>query len=287
MFDRHPTAQVVTNGERLFLVDCGEGTQIQMNRYKIRRSKIGHIFISHLHGDHYYGLIGLLNSMSLTGRMDDLHLYGPPPLKEIIDLQLLHADTSLSFDLFFHPLGDDGLLIDEEKFSVSSFRVNHRIPCWGFLFREKKHPRRVDPDRASAAGIPPSFFPRLKKGDDFTCEDGNIIPNDTVTKPAPPGSSYAYCADTRFLPGLAEVVRHVRLLYHEATYLDDQREKAIYRYHSTAHQAATVAAEAQVSRLLLGHFSSKYETLDAFREEAQLVFPNTEVCKEGVTYLIS
>jgi ribonuclease Z len=287
MFDRHPTAQVVTNGERLFLVDCGEGTQIQMNRYKIRRSKIGHIFISHLHGDHYYGLIGLLNSMSLTGRIDDLHLYGPPPLKEIIDLQLLHADTELSFDLFFHPLGDDGLLIDEEKFSVSSFRVNHRIPCWGFLFREKKHPRRVDPDRAAAAGIPPSFFPRLKKGEDFTAENGTIVPNSSVTKPAPPGSSYAYCADTRFLPGLSDVVRHVGLLYHEATYLDDQREKAYYRYHSTARQAATVAAEAQVNRLLLGHFSSKYEMLDAFKEEARQVFPNTEVCKEGVTYLIS
>lgn len=286
MFDRHPTAQVVTTGDRLFLVDCGEGTQIQMNRYKIRRSKIGHVFISHLHGDHYYGLIGLLNSMSLTGRTDDLHVFGPAALKEIIDLQLFHADTSLSFELYFHALGEDGILVEDDRFCVASFRVTHRIPCWGFLFREKRNPRRVDPDRAAAAGIPPSFFGKLKKGSDFQKDDGEIIPNESVTIPAPPGRSYAYCADTRFQPDIAETARQVGLLYHEATYLDDQRGKAHVRYHSTARQAATIAAEANAGRLLLGHFSSKYETLDAFREEAVQVFPNTEVCREGVTYLI-
>lgn len=287
MFDRHPTAQVVTTGDRLFLVDCGEGTQIQMNRYKIRRSKIGHVFISHLHGDHYYGLIGLLNSMSLTGRTDDLHVFGPAALKEIIDLQLFHADTSLSFELYFHALGEDGILVEDDRFSVASFRVTHRIPCWGFLFREKRNPRRVDPDRAAAAGIPPSFFGKLKKGSDFQKDDGEIIPNESVTIPAPPGRSYAYCADTRFQPDIAETAKQVGLLYHEATYLDDQRGKAHVRYHSTARQAATIAAEANAGRLLLGHFSSKYETLDAFREEAVQVFPNTEVCREGVTYLIT
>jgi ribonuclease Z len=286
MFDRHPTAQVVTTGDRLFLVDCGEGTQIQMNRYKIRRSKIGHIFISHLHGDHYYGLIGLLNSMSLTGREDDLHIFGPPPLKEIIDLQLLHADTSLSFDLFFHPLGEDGILVDDDRISIRCFQVTHRIPCWGFLFQLKKNPRKVDPDRAAAAGIPASFFGKLKKGEDYVKENGECVPNESVTIPAPPGRSYAYCADTRFQPSIAETARNVGLLYHEATYLDDQRSKAHFRFHSTARQAATIAAEANAGRLLLGHFSSKYEMLDAFREEATQVFPNTEVCREGVTYLI-
>jgi ribonuclease Z len=183
-------------------------------------------------------------------------------------------------------LGENGTLVDDERISISSFQVTHRIPCWGFLFREKRNPRRVDPDRAAAAGIPPSFFGKLKKGSDFQKDDGEIIPNESVTIPAPPGRSYAYCADTRFQPDIAETAKQVGLLYHEATYLDDQRGKAHVRYHSTARQAATIAAEANAGRLLLGHFSSKYETLDAFREEAVQVFPNTEVCREGVTYLI-
>ena len=144
----------------------------------------------------------------------------------------------------------------------------------------------MDPDRAAAAGIPPSFFGKLKKGEDYKTENGEVIPNESVTIPVPPGRSYAYCADTRYQPDIAETAKNIGLLYHEATYLDDQREKAHVRYHSTARQAATIAADANASRLLLGHFSSKYETLDAFREEAAQVFPNTEVCREGVTYLI-
>lgn len=285
MHERHPTSQVVTNGEHLFLVDCGEATQIQMNRYKIRRGRIGHIFISHLHGDHYFGLIGLLNTYSLTSRTEPIHLYGPAMLEEIINLQLRAADTKLSFPLHFHALGEDAILLDDRKLTVSCFKVQHRIPCWGFMFREHRKPRRVDAEKAYAAGIPSDFFQRLKDGEDHILPDGTVIPNADVTKPGARSASYAYCADTRYDEGLADTVRDASLIYHEATYLEDQREKAALRFHSTARQAATLALKSNAQKLLLGHFSSKYEVLEEFREEAAVVFPNVEACREGVTYI--
>jgi ribonuclease Z len=286
MHDRHPTSQLVTNGESMFLVDCGEGTQIQMNRFKIRRSRIHHIFISHLHGDHYFGLAGLLNSYSLTNRQEALHLYAPAPLEEILDLQFRAAAARLSYPIHFHALGDPALLLDDAKLRVESFPVHHRIPCWGFRFREKEKLRKIDPKLAYQAGIPPDFFPRLKEGEDYLHPDGRRVHNADVTKPAPKAVSYAYCADTMYEEKILPYIQDADLVYHEATYLDDQREKAMERFHSTAHQAATIALKACARRLLLGHFSSKYEVLDVFREEAEKVFPGVEVCREGVTYLV-
>lgn len=285
MHERHPTAQVVTDGERLFLVDCGEGTQIQMIRYKIRRSRIGHIFISHLHGDHYYGLIGLLNSYNLSGRTEPIHLYAPPALQSILDLQMEAADSDFAFPLHFHPLGEDGVLFQDARITISTFRVRHGIPCWGFLFRENAKPRKVDPDKAFEAGVPPEFFPSLKAGDDFVDPSGRRIANGLLTRPGPRPRSYAYCADTMYHEPIADQVRGVDLVYHEATYLDDQRQKAAARHHCTALQAARIAKLAGVGRLILGHFSSKYEDLDVFREEASAEFPDVEVCREGATYL--
>ena len=286
MHERHPTAQVVTDGERLFLVDCGEGTQIQMIRYKIRRSRIGHIFISHLHGDHYYGLIGLLNSYNLTGRTEPIHLYAPPPLQAILDLQMAAAESRLCYPLVFHALGDDGILFEDTRITVRCFRVRHSIPCWGFLFREQPRPRKVRPEAASAAGVPSSFFPQLKAGEDFIDAQGRRIANEQLTAAPPVPKAYAYCADTSFHEPIAESVRGSDLIYHEATYLDDQWEKAHARHHSTALQAARIARLAGAGRLILGHFSNKYEALDGFREEAATEFPDVEVCREGVTYLV-
>ncbi|WP_336517351.1 ribonuclease Z [Pollutibacter soli] len=286
MHDRHPTSQVITTEDHLFLVDCGEGTQIQMNRYKIRRSRINHIFISHLHGDHYFGLPGLLNSFNLTSRTEPLHIYAPAPLKEILDLQFKVGEAHLSYSLHFHPLGEPGLLVDERKITVHSFKVRHRIPCWGFLFREKPKPRKVDPDKAVKAGVPTSFYPHLKEGEDYTSSEGILTKNEEVTKPSPPSYSYAYTADTSYDESIAEIVKGCGLLYHEATYLDEMRERARERFHSTAKEAATIAKTAGVKKLILGHFSSKYEELDAFRQEAELVFPEVELAKEGVTYVI-
>jgi ribonuclease Z len=286
-FDRHPTAQVVTLDDQLFLVDCGEGTQTQMNKYKIRRSRINHIFISHLHGDHYFGLIGLITSMGLLGRHQDLNLYGPTRLIEIFNLQLEVADTQLPYKLIFHPLGEEGILVKETRFQVSCFRVFHRIECWGFIFRQVRPPRRVNPDKARISGVPASFFDQLKWGEDYETQQGIHIPNDSVTDPAPTPKSYAYSSDTLYHPDIAEKIRGVNLLYHEATYLKDLEERAANRFHCTTIQAAAIAKNAGVHRLIIGHFSSKYDRLDEFEREAREVFLNTDLALEGVTYLVT
>jgi ribonuclease Z len=285
-FDRHPTAQVVTMEEHIFLVDCGEGTQMQMAKYKIRRSKINHIFISHLHGDHYFGLIGVLTSMGLLGRSQDMHIYAPPALKDIIDLQLKVADIQLPYALYFHPLEQEGVIVREAKFEVSCFHVYHRIECWGFRFREIRPFRKVNPEKARQYGVPSSFFDRLKWGESYMDKEGNLVENGWVTEPSVRAKSYAYAADTLFDPRIIESVRGVDLLYHETTYLKDLEEQAGKRFHSTTNQAATVALQAGVQRLLIGHFSSKYEKLQAFEQEAREIFPNTDLALEGVTYRV-
>ncbi len=257
-----------------------------MSKYKIRRSKINHIFISHLHGDHYFGLIGLLTSMSLLSRTQDLHLYGPVPLKHIIDFQLSVADTKLSYTLHFHPITAEGLILDENKFTVNSFQVKHRIECWGFLFKEKKNPRSIDPERIKDYEIPSSFYEKLQNGEDYISKKGTIINNEEVTIANIPAKSYAYCADTIFDESLAEKVKEVDLLYHETTYLKESADKAAARFHCTTCQAGTIALKAGAKKLLIGHFSSRYETLDEFLTETTEVFENTELAMEGTCYRI-
>lgn len=286
-YDRHPTAQVVTLNEQLFLIDCGEGTQMQLSRYKIRRSRINHIFISHLHGDHYFGLPGLVTSMGLMGRENDLHLYAPAPLEQILQLQLDVADTKLPFKLHFHPLGDDPVLVNNEKFSVECFRVYHRIDCWGFVIRENKKPRKIDRDKAVAHNVPAVYYERLKNGDDYESRTGEVVKNEWVTIPNIPGRSYAFCADTMYNPVIAEKTKGVNMLYHETTYLRALHERAALRYHSTTDQAAQIALQAEARQLLIGHFSSKYEELDEFLAETSRLFPETQLALEGVTYLIN
>ncbi len=285
-FNRHPTSQVVTLNDQLFLIDCGEGTQMQIARYKIRRSKIHHIFISHLHGDHYFGLIGLLTSMGLQGRESELNIYGPPELEEIIRLQLRVASTVLPFPLHFHVLGTDSVLLDSPKFRIECFQTSHRIPCWGFVIREKKKPRKINREKAIAFHIPTSFYESLKDGDDYVTDAGTRVSNFEVTFANKPPRSYAYCADTRYDENIADKARQVNLMYHEATYLKDLEERAMTRFHSTTAQAATIATIGRVKKLLIGHFSSKYEELDMFLHETREIFPNTDLAIEGVTYQI-
>lgn len=287
-YDRHPTSQVVTLDEHLFLVDCGEGTQMQLSRYKMRRSRIGHIFISHLHGDHYFGLIGLITSMGLMNREHDLHLYAPSPLKDLIDWQLKVAATALPYTLHFHALdgSDDITLLRTDKFEVKAFKVFHRIDCWGFRFAEIKPPRRLNPVKAIEHGVPATFFDRLKQGEDYIDENGHLTKNDLVTDPGAHAHSYAFAADTAYNEIVAEKVHGVDLLYHESTYLRDLEDRAAARFHCTTTQAALIAKKADVGKLLLGHFSSKYEKLDQFEQEAKEIFPNTELALEGVTYKV-
>jgi ribonuclease Z len=285
-FDRHPSAQVITMDEHLFLVDCGEGTQSQMTKYKIRRSKIHHVFISHLHGDHYFGLIGLVTSMGLLGRQQELHIYAPSLLQEIFDLQFKAAGTQLPFLLQFHPLTEEGIIVKDARFEVSCFQVFHRIECWGFKFRQIKPARKVNPEKAKQFGIPSSFFDRLKWSEDYLTKENVLIKNDWVTDAAPKARSYAYSADTIYDERVAEKVQGVDLLYHEATYLKDLEERAQKRFHCTTVQAACIAKKAGVGRLIIGHFSSKYEQLDKFEEESREVFPATDLAIEGVTFRV-
>ncbi len=285
-FDRHPTSQVVTMNGNNLLVDCGEGTQIQMINYKIRRSKISHIFISHLHGDHYFGLPGLINSFSLLGHQQELHVFGPSPLQEIIEMQLRVADTQLCYPLHFHTLTGEAVLVDNDKFTVKCFPTNHRIECYGFVFSEKKPRRKLDPDKAKEYDIPSSFYDRLKNGEDYTRKDGTIIKNELVTEATPPGKTYAFCADTKYDERLIPHIQGADMIYHETTYLDNLRERAEARFHSTTRQAALLAKKAGVKKLLIGHFSSKYDTLEEFEQEAREVFPDTELALEGVAYKV-
>jgi len=285
-FDRHPTSQVVTHDGVNYLVDCGEGTQIQMINYKIRRGKISHIFISHLHGDHYFGLVGLINSFSLLGHKQELHVFGPSPLKEIIELQLKVADTQLCYPLHIHTITEAAILLDNSRLTVKCFRTNHRIECYGFSFTEKRKLRKLNPDKAKEYEIPPAFYDRLKDGEDYTRKDGTVVKNEWVTEEGKAGRRYVFCADTKYDETLIPHIQGADMIYHETTYLDNLRERAESRFHSTTKQAALMAKKAGVKRLLIGHFSSKYDTLEEFEAEAREVFPNTELALEGTAYTI-
>jgi len=283
--NRHPTSQVLQTADHLMLIDCGEGTQMQMRLYKIRRSRINHIFISHLHGDHYFGLIGLLNSLALNNRTDDLHIYAPAKLQSIIEIQMDAAGANLPYTLYFHNLEKEEIIFEDKKLSVECFQVKHRIECWGFIFREKKNPRKINMVQVKKYKVPNSFFENLHQGEDFVNAKNELIKNKLLTIAVEPPKSYAYCADTAYFESICEKIKGVDMVYHETTYLSDLEEKAISRFHSTSKQAATVAKNAGAKKLLMGHFSSIYDSLEKFKEEARVIFENSEIAEEGVCYL--
>ncbi len=284
-FGRHPTAQTVTINGEVILIDCGEGTQIQMQRYGIKWRKLHYILISHLHGDHYFGLPGLINSMSLMGRTEPLHLYAPASLEGILDQILGVADTTLSFPLHFHALPEgQEVLADVYSFRITCFPVVHRIACHGFLIEGKNRGRKILPEVCEQFAIPTTFYLNLKNGEDYVTESGERIPNEQVTLPGPEPRRYAFCADTIFTKSYLDVIKGVDAIYHESTYLEEDKDKAESRYHCTARQAALIAKAAKTKLLLLGHFSSKYKDLDAFYTEATEVFEHVVVTEEGKGY---
>lgn len=285
-FKRHPTAQIVTLNDQYFLIDCGEGTQSQISKYKVKRTKINHIFISHLHGDHYFGLIGLITSMGLMGRENDLYLFAPKGLDTLINLQLNLADTSLPFKIHFTAIENEGVLIENNKYIIECFATKHRIPCFGFVIREKKAPRKIIKEKVLKYEIPTAYYENLKQGKDYEKKDGTIISNHLLTSANSQPKSYAYSADTIYDEEIIEKIKNVSLLYHETTYLQDDEIKAKERFHSTSKQAATIALKANVKKLIIGHFSSKYEHLQAFEDQAKSIFANTELALEGVTFKI-
>jgi ribonuclease Z len=287
-YSRHPTAQVISlPGDGDILLDCGEGTQTQMQQYSIRWGRINHIFISHLHGDHYFGIFGLLTTMSLLGRTSPLHLYAPAPLEELLNAMLSVASSELCYPLKFHALPEGAaVLVDEKVFSVSCFPVEHRIQCHGFHVTQKTRGRRLLPDKAASYHIPTYFYDRLKRGEDYEMKHGEIIKNEWVTAEGPAPKRYAYCADTIYTESFLEHITGADTIYHESTYLNDNVQKATERYHSTAAQAAQLAVKAGVKQLLLGHYSSRYKELDGFKKEAAEIFPNVEVTREGDVFEI-
>lgn len=286
--DRYPTAHVLNVHERLFLIDCGEGTQMQMRRYHIRFGKLNHIFISHLHGDHFFGLYPLLSTYNLMGRKAPLNIYAPAGFEELLERHLDDFDINLAYELVLHPLTGRSLklILSDRKAEVYSFPLKHRIKTYGFLFREKRAERNIIREKIAEYGITISEIGRLKKGMDIVREDGQVIACDEVTKKPPEPASYAFCSDTGYFPKLAGYVSGVTLLYHEATFGDENDALARKTGHSTARHAATVARDAGATKLLLGHFSARYKSPSVLEDEARAVFPETEAAREGMTYTI-
>lgn len=283
---RHPTSQLIQTTHHTFLVDCGEGTQLQMEKYKIKWSKINHIFISHLHGDHYFGLIGLIFTLGLNKRFADLHIYSPEGLQEVIELQFKVARASIPYTLHFHVLNEEGVIFKDQKMEVSTFKVKHGIPCFGFLFREIRNLRKLDIVKINQFNIPKEYFESLHQGKDFITPEGKTISNEQLTLPGKHAESYAYCADTAYYEEICKHIHGVDLIYHESTYLGEQSQRAMERFHSTTLQAATIAKKSGAKKLLLGHYSSMYDDVEIFQQEAQTIFKNSEATIEGTTYLI-
>jgi ribonuclease Z len=282
---RHPTAQVLTAGAAQYLLDCGEGTQWRLLENRIRHQRLRAVFISHLHGDHVFGLFGLLGTMHLAGRTEALALIGPPGLDEILTTQFRHSTTQLAFDLTYTRIDTEAhtVVYEDAQVRVSTLPMLHRVPCAGYLFEEQ--PRRANLRKdLLPAGLTPGQLASLAHGEDILDAAGNIqVRHADVAATPPPPRRYAFCSDTRFLPELAGLVRGVDLLYHEATFLDESRERAHQTYHSTARQAAEVAQAAAVKHLLLGHFSSRYKSLEPLLLEARAVFEHCDLADEGLT----
>ena len=282
--ERKPTAQLVNVRERLILLDCAEGTQIQIITFRKRFHKIKYIFITHLHGDHYFGLIGVLTSLHLLGRQKELILFGPPGLKEIIDIQLHHSKTTLIYPLIFKTVGSDvsELLLDDGRITVTSFPLKHSIPTWGFLIREKPLSRGIRKDFAGNHDIPIPEFERIKNGHDFIDDKGIVYKNEDITIAPPLVRSYAYCTDTAYFEDIIPVIKGVDVLYHEATFSHELADNAHEKLHSTVLEAATIAKKAGVGKLIIGHFSARYRETETLLKEAVDIFPNTIVAEDGM-----
>jgi len=286
--ERNPSGQVLDCADRLFLIDCGEGSQMQMRKYKVKFNRIDHILISHLHGDHYLGFAGLMFTYHLLGRTKPLHVYSNPELRKIIDLQLKASGTKLLYPLVFHDLMPNrpADLYNDEKISISCFPLLHRVPTHGFIFRQKITERNLIKEKIAELEIPIPQLAAIKKGSDFTDKFGKIHPNSELTTDPQCPRIFAYCSDTGYSPEIVPYLKNATLLYHEATFMHDMQANADEKQHSTTIQAATIAQKAQVNKLLIGHFSARYDELTEVIEETRSVFPESELAIEGNSYII-
>ena len=282
----NPTAQVLEINGHMFLIDCGEGTQVQLRKHKIKFSRINHIFISHLHGDHFFGLPGLVSTFRLLGRAKELHIYGPKGLKEAITLLLKLGDSWTNFPLRFHELTSKNseLIFENDKLSVTTIPLDHRVYTNGFLFREKLGLRKVNMKAVEEYGIETADLRNVTAGKDITLANEDVVPNERLTFDPPAPKSYAYCSDTAYKPEIVDQIKNVNWLYHEATFLDSEEELSVKTKHSTAKQAAEIAKQANVGTLLLGHYSTRYKSIDEFKKEAVTIFPHIELADDGKVF---
>lgn len=282
----NPTSQVLEIRNRLFLIDCGEGTQVQLRKNKIKFSKINHIFISHLHGDHLYGLIGTISTFSLLGRTTDLHIYGPKGIKQLITLQLKLTESWTTYSLFFHELEskESEVVFEDQKVVVKTIPLKHRVYTNGYLFQEKPAERKLNVEAVQEYDIHVAYYQKIKNGGNITLDDGRIIENDKLTFDPVPPMSYAFCSDTVYNEDILPIIKDVDVLYHESTFLDSEAALAQKTLHSTAKEAATIALKANAKQLILGHYSTRYDGIEPFKEEALEVFPNVLLGDDGLSF---
>ena len=286
--NRFPTSQVVNLNDRLYLIDCGEGTQIQLRKFGLKVGKINHIFISHLHGDHIFGLPGLISTMALGGKKGELHIYSHSDLKVMMDHLMKFINEFEDFKVVYHPLNfkSRAVIFEDSRLVVESFPLKHRIPCCGFVFREKPHELQLRGELIEYLKIPIKDRVAIKNGEDYLKPDGTIIPNQDLTFPSDRTRSYAFCTDTVPRRQIIPIIREVDLRYHEATFSHDLKDLALKTYHTTSKQAAEIAAEGQVKKLIIGHFSSRYKSVVPLVEEARTVFPNTFAANDGERFVL-
>jgi ribonuclease Z len=283
---RNPSAQIVNHSERFFLIDCGEGTQMQIRKCGIRFQKINHIFISHLHGDHYLGLVGLISTLHLLGRKNDLHLYCHNDLKQIIDIQLKASDTQLNFEIIYHFLSyqKSTLIYEDNQLMVKTIVLDHRIPCCGFLFEEKPRLPSLKKTLVEYYQLQPWQILDIKYGKEIILDDGQKINPAKLIEKKHDIRKYAYCSDTRYNENIISIIKGCNLLYHEATFTEELKSRAITTFHSTAKDAAEIASKAEVKKLLLGHFSARYNSTEGHYVEAKTIFESTEIAVELKSY---
>ena len=282
----NPTSQVLEIKNHLFLIDCGEGTQVQLRKYKIKFSRINHIFISHLHGDHFFGLPGLISTFRLLGREKELHVYGPKGIKQAITLFLKLGDSWTNYPLIFHELEskESELVFEDDKVTVRTVPLIHRVYTNGYFFEEKEAPRTLDIEAARTFGIDRSQFNNIKKGMDGVDGSGKIISNKKLTLVPPAPKSYAFCSDTIYNETVLPIIKNVTVLYHESTFLDSELYLCEKTKHSTAKQAAQIAKKADAKLLILGHYSTRYKSIELFKKEAEEVFPNVDLADDGRSF---
>lgn len=280
----NPSSQIVEIRGKCFLIDCGEGTQTQLRRSKIKFTRISAVFISHVHGDHCFGLIGMVSTFGMLGRTAPLHIYAPAGFSNIMKMQIDFFCKDLEYEVVFHDVDTNAnnIIYEDRSLTVDTVPLSHRVPCCGFIFREKQTLPHILRDMTDYYKVPVSQFNNIKNGADWVDEEGNVIPYTRLTTPSEPARSYAYCSDTKYLPMLHECLKDVCVLYHESTYSKEDEDMAKMYFHSTAAQAAQVASDANVGKLVLGHYSARYEDENRLLEEAKNIFPNTVLSDEGL-----